>query len=65
MIAKSRQYPEKVKDKSGSILTWSKSFVLIVRSKTHSEGKTTLSGPLLGKADKVHYVITDADVKTK
>jgi hypothetical protein len=63
MIAKARNYPGRVKDNDGNPVKWLKSFVLIVRSKSHSEGKTNVSGPLKRAADSIYYKITDKDVQ--
>lgn len=67
MIAKADMpaHAGRVRNKDKTPVTGARSFALIVRSSTHSEGKTELSGPLAAKADVVHYVITDADVKVK
>jgi hypothetical protein len=63
MIAKAGRNPGKVK-RNGVEVKWMRSFVLIVRSKSHSEGKTNVSGPLKGACDTIYYRITDKDVKT-
>ena len=65
MIAKADAHTGRVRNKDGTAVKGTRSFTLIVRSESHSEGKTHLSGNLLAKADTVHYVITDADVKGK
>ena len=62
-IAKASTRIGEVEDADGHPVNWTRSFVIIVRSKSHSEGKTTVSGPLVGAADQIHYRITDKDVK--
>jgi hypothetical protein len=62
-IAKSSTRAGEVLDGNGRPISWTKSFVIIVRAKSHTEGKTTVSGNLAGAADKIHYRITDKDVK--
>lgn len=63
MIAKARNNPGRVKDAAGNAVTWLKSFVLIVRSKSHSEGETNVSGPLRAAVDRIYRRTTDKDVK--
>jgi hypothetical protein len=62
-IAKAASNPGSVRDANDKPVSWTKSFVVIVRSKSHSEGKTSVSGPLAGAADVIYYKITDKDVK--
>jgi hypothetical protein len=62
-IAKASANPGKVKNADGTAVSWARAFVLIVRSKSHSEGKTNVSGPLKSAADTIYYKITDKDVK--
>lgn len=64
MIAKAADNIGMVRYPRGAAVSWTKSFVLIVRHKSHSEGETQVSGPLKAIAD-VRYVITDKDVKKK
>lgn len=61
-IAHAVEYPGVVTEVAGDKpFRGSHSFEVIVRSKDHTQGKTDVSGPLDGAADKIHYVITDQE----
>jgi hypothetical protein len=61
-IARARENAGMVRYAGGAQVLWTKTFILLVRHKSHSEGETVVSGPLKAVAD-VRYVITDKDVK--
>lgn len=62
-IAKASDNPGKVRKPGGAEISWSKSFVLIVRHESHSEGGTKVSPDLEANA-RVIRIITDKDVIT-
>jgi hypothetical protein len=62
-IAKASDNPGKVRKPGGAEVSWSKTFVLIVRHDSHSEGPTVVSPDLEANA-RVIKIITDKDVIT-